>query len=54
VCLKADKDVKEIYKQKSQLEKEVELLNHELKLLNERLVEATKAADESERYICVQ
>jgi peptidoglycan hydrolase CwlO-like protein len=50
VFLKAEKDVKEIYKQKSQLEKEVEILNHEVKLLNERLDEASKAAEESERF----
>lgn len=42
--------MKDIYKQKSQLEKEVELLHHEMKLLNERLDEATKAAEESERF----
>lgn len=42
--------MKEIYKQKSELEKEVEHLSHEVKLGNERLDDATKAAEESERY----
>jgi len=42
--------VKEIYKQKSQLEIDVEILTRDLKSVNERADEATKAAEESERY----
>ena len=47
--LQAEKDVKDIYKQKSQLEQEVEHLTRQLKLMEDRFDEATKAAEESER-----